>query len=303
MAGTRNTATGRSLLHDASQRSASKRGLVDHLQAELHRRVDERNAGEGEQRAGVEPAAAGPVRLDGADHGAVGVADGHPLRPPGRARRVEDVGQVVGLPRRLEGRAVPSRGVVPADQPVAAGGRRSIGRGGVDEGDEAGRPPPRGRSPRDRRRPPPRCARMREHVCHLGRGQAGVHGDGHPAGPMGRRVGHEPAQRELGMQMDAHAGPRLEAEAQEVPGHGVGRTVPLRERHRPDVDDLERGPVAELVGHASQVVVHQHRHPPGLRAGSELMAGDDTPSTSPWSWSGCPVPSPNQALGHSSLGA
>ena len=83
--------------------------------------------------------------------------------------------------------------------------------------------------------------------------------------------------------MDADAGARLQAEGKKVPCQGVGRAVPLRERHRPDVDDLERRPVAEFVGHASQVVVHQHRHVPGLMAElgfDELMAGDDTPSSS-----------------------
>ena len=68
MVGTRKTAIGRSSSTTRSQRSASKRGLVDHLQAELHGRVDEGDAGEGEKRAGVQPPAAGPVRLDRADH-------------------------------------------------------------------------------------------------------------------------------------------------------------------------------------------------------------------------------------------
>ena len=50
----------------------------------------------------------------------------------------------------------------------------------------------------------------------------------------------------------------LEAGVEQPARHGVGGAVPLGERHRSDVDDLEGGTVAELLGHAGQVVVHQH---------------------------------------------
>ena len=107
---------------------------------------------------------------------------------------------------------------------------------------------------------------MLEHVGHLGRGQARVHGDGHAAGPVGGRVRDEPAQRELGTQVDADAGVGLEAGLDQPAGHGVGRAVPLGEGHGPDVDDGEGRPVAELLGHAGQVIVHQHCEevPPGM---------------------------------------
>ena len=100
--------------------------------------------------------------------------------------------------------------------------------------------------------------RVLEHVGHLGRSQARVHGDGHAAGPMGGRVRDEPAQGQLGTQMNADPGSGLETGLDEPAGHGVGRAVPLGEGHGPDVDDGEGRLVAELLGHAGQVIVHQH---------------------------------------------
>ena len=63
---------------------------------------------------------------------------------------------------------------------------------------------------------------------------------------------------------------------EEAAGHGVGRAVPLGEGQRPDVDHGEGGAVAELLGHAGQMIVHQH----GDTAGFQVMAGDVTPSIS-----------------------
>ena len=101
-------------------------------------------------------------------------------------------------------------------------------------------------------------ARVGQHVRHLGRGQAGVHGHRHPARPVRRGVGHEPAQGELGPEVDADAATGLEAGLEQAPGHGVGGAVPLGEGHGPDVDHLEGRAVTELGGHAGQVFVHQH---------------------------------------------
>ena len=99
---------------------------------------------------------------------------------------------------------------------------------------------------------------MLEHVGHLGRSQARIHGDGHAAGPMGGRVRDQPAQGELGTQVDADASAGLEAGLDEPAGHGVGGAVPLGEGHGPDVYDGEGRLVAELLGHAGEMIVHQH---------------------------------------------
>ena len=108
-------------------------------------------------------------------------------------------------------------------------------------------------------------ARVREDVGHLGRGQARVHRHRHAAGPVGGGVRDQPAQRQLGVQVDADPGAGLEAFVDQAARHGVGGAVPLGEGHGADVDDLEGGPVAELLGHAAQVLVHQHgcRSPQG----------------------------------------
>ena len=118
-------------------------------------------------------------------------------------------------------------------------------------------------------------ARVGQHVAHLGRGQAGVHGDGDAAGAVRGRVRHEPAQGELGAQMDADTPAGLEAGLEEPARHGVGGAVPLGEGHGTDVDHGEGGLVAELLGHAAQVLVHQHgcRPPSGTCRTSKVDAG------------------------------
>ncbi len=58
--------------------------------------------------------------------------------------------------------------------------------------------------------------------------------------------------------MDADAGAGLQAGLEQAPGHGIGRAVPLGKGHGPDVDHLEGGLVGKLLGHAAQVLVHQH---------------------------------------------
>ena len=179
--------------------------------AELHRRVDEGDAGEGEERAGVQPPGAAPVGLDGADHGPVRVAHGHALGAPGRPRRVEDVGQVLGLTRGTwKGERSPAVASVHARTELSGGGVPSSAPASIRA---TRRPAPV--SPSLRSRSPSattaRGARVLEHVGHLGRGQAWVHRDGHAAGPVGGRVRDEPAQGELGTQVDADAGAGLEA--------------------------------------------------------------------------------------------
>ena len=195
------------------------------------------------------------------------MADGHALGPARGPRGVEDVRQVLGVTRHVERRAVPRRRLGPSEHGDGAARRRRPGlRAGVNEGDEA----------------PPTLlavaaqqvavghdgagARVLEHVGHLGGGQTGVHGDGHTAGPVDGGVRDEPAQGQLGPQVDADAGVLLETRLHQVAGHGVGGTIPFGEGHGTDVDDGESRAVAELLGHACQVIVHQHdcRIPPGI---------------------------------------
>ena len=97
-----------------------------------------------------------------------------------------------------------------------------------------------------------------EHVRHLGGGEARVHRHGHSPGPVGRRVRHQPAQGQLGVEVDAHPPAGLEAGVEQSARHGVGGPVPLGEGHRPDIDDLEGRAVAEFLRHTGQVLVHQH---------------------------------------------
>ena len=152
--------------------------------------------------------------------------------------------------RRRWPRTSRAPGVGPAE-PARPPSRRRPGRRG---GPRRHRDRPHQLSVGDHRR----GARVGQDVGHLGRGQAGVHGHGHATGPVGGRVGDEPAQGQLGAQVDADPAAGLETGLEETAGHGVGGTVPLGEGQGPDVDHGERGSVGELLGHAAQMLVHQH---------------------------------------------
>ena len=235
------------LLDHLEPASGVEARLVDDLETHLHRRVDERDAGKGEQRAGVHPSGARPVRLHGADHRPVGVTHGHALGPAGGARGVEDVGQVVLVPRRLERRSVSARGLAPAEQRRRAGGPRPAS--WLPASIRATRPPAAASrsdwtsSPSVTTAVAPEWART---CADLGRGQAGVHGHGHPAGPVGGRIGDQPAQGQLRVQVEADTAARLEAGLEQASGHGVGGAVPLGEGHGADVDHLEGDLVGEF---------------------------------------------------------
>ena len=250
------------LLHHAQPAVGVEARLVDHLHPELHGRVDESDAGEREERAGVHPAGTGPVGLDVADHGAVVVADRHALGPARRPRGVEDVGQVVGRPGHLEGRTVAGGGLGPAEHrdPGVRRWRPAL-RAGVDQGHEVTRPELTVAAQEVSVGHHGGRARMLEHVRHLGRGQARVHGDGHAAGPVGGGIRDEPVQRQLRAEVDADPAVGLQARLDQAAGHGVGRTVPFGEGHGAHVDDGEGGAIAEFLGHTRQMIVHQHgRH-------------------------------------------
>ena len=181
------------VLHHAQPAVGVETRLVDHLQTELHRRVHQRDAGEGEQRAGVQPPGAGPVGLDRADHRPVGVAHGHALGTPGGPRGVEDVGQVLGVgaaPGRASGRRRRPRPT------------RARGRGWPCRGRSRPRTPA---SIRVTRRPAPDSRSLLQEVAvgHDGRGAASARACGPPRpGPGGgssarprRRHGGPPSTR------------------------------------------------------------------------------------------------------------
>ena len=185
------------------------------------------------------------------------MADGHALGAAGRPRGVQDVGQVLGLAGHLEGRAVPRGDLGPGEQRDVRR-RRPGSRAGVDQGGKAARPGLAVAAQQVAIGHHHGGTRVLEHVGHLGRGQAGVHGDGDAAGPVGGGVRDEPVQRQFGPQVDADPAARLETGLDQPARHGVGRTIPLGEGHRPDVDHGEGGAVTEFLGHTGQVIVHQH---------------------------------------------
>ena len=124
IAGTMKIIIGLSCSTTSNQRSTSNFGMYTPREAHLHRVVDEAHAREREQRRAVQPSGAGPVRRAVRDHRDVAMADEHALRQAGRARRVHDVGHVVGVERdlhlaRVEGRDL----VVPPERAVG----RSVG--------------------------------------------------------------------------------------------------------------------------------------------------------------------------------
>ena len=63
---------------------------------------------------------------------------------------------------------------------------------------------------------------------------------------MCRRVGDEPAERQLRVQVDGDSPARRQACLQKVAGHRVGRAVPLGEGHGADVHDGEGRAVADV---------------------------------------------------------
>ena len=214
--------------------------------------------GEGEERAGVQPPGAGPVGLDRADHGAVGVADGHALGPAGRPRGVEDVGQVLGL-RAAPGTASgPRRWPRPSESSRGVRRRRPGLRAGVDQGEEAARPrlgvaAAAGRR-RPRRRWPPSAR-----AC-------GPPRPGPAGGSWGRRRrrpgGRPSTRRASAAPARAAGGCRRGRRARDRPRGGGGPwrwpPVPLGEGHGPDVDDGKGCTSAEFLGHAGKMIVHQH---------------------------------------------
>ena len=245
--------------------------------AQLHRRVDEGEPGEGVQRAGVHPARRRSTPARRAHHGGIVVAHGHPLGMPGGARGVEDVGQIVGRSRHLEGTAILVADLLPAHDPgterepevgpatEAEPWRWSwssgwIGRIGadVDHHQElvVGHPTVLGHQLGIGHHGA--GARMGQHVAHFGRGQARVHRHGHAAGPVDGGVGDQPVQRFLRVQMDPDPPIERQAGFDQAASQRVGLALPLGEGQVSDVHHREGGLTGELLGHPSQVLVHPH---------------------------------------------
>ena len=148
-------------------------------------------------------------------------------------------------PRRGPGHAAVRR-AVPSSAPASI------------RGDEAGRPPPRGRP---RTRSPSATTAAAPEWAGRAPPRPGP-GGGSWARPRRRPGGRRSTRPATAARARAAGGCRrgagLEAWLEQAAGQGVGGAVPLGERHGADVDDLERGPVAEFGGHAAQVLVHQH---------------------------------------------
>ena len=244
------------LCHGRHQEHELGPELVDHLEPparvefrlvhaeepELHGVVDESDAGEGEQRAGVQPALPRVARVGGpGDERHVAVTDGDTLGQARGARRVEDVGEVLAGNLDLEGGVVGAR-----DGPRPRGGAGLVeGRGHdhlVDRGERAGDPV------RERRK-----LGVGEHHSNLGVaeepfelpiGQPGVGGHSHCAGLVHRRVPHHEAQGFFGPKIDRHPVALGDTHGDEGSGQQVGLGLPLGERHVAAVGD----PVSDLVG-------------------------------------------------------
>ena len=193
---------------------------VDPLEPELHRRVDEGEAGEGVRGAGVQPAAAAPLgRLERDERGVV-VSDGHRLGVAGGPRRVEDVGQVPGrgVPGSRSGRRrragpIADLGRIgtasrPVPSPSPAPGTVTTRRR------RAGRVPV-GERLLDQRRHGPAVV---EHPLDLGPGELGVEGHGHRPGPVDGRVGDHPPQGIGRLEVEGHPVRRFDPGLEQTTG-------------------------------------------------------------------------------------
>ena len=224
---------GPELVDDLEPAAGVELRLVDAEQAELHGVVDEPDAGEGEQRARVQPALA---RVAGVgrpgDEGHVAVADGHPLGQSRRPRRVEDVGQVVAGHLDLEGRRSSSDPAV-APRPRRVAAPPASARGATITCSSGGQ-----RSSASARRQG-RQLGVGQHDPHLGVaeealelavGEPGVGGDGHRAGLVDGRVGHHEPQRLLGPQVDRAPGRPWRPPSPPGPGPGGWTRPPTGRR-------------------------------------------------------------------------
>ena len=205
----------------------------------------------------------------------VRVPDRHPLGCPRRARRVEDVGEVVFVARRLEQRTVVVEQVVPRAHLHAAarraGGLRP-GQRGVDDERQVGaldagvlgHEDPVGE---DRTRPA-----VGEHATDLGRREAWIERDGHPTGPVDGGVRGHPAQCVVHGGVDGDPVPGAHPGRRQPAPEPVGVCLPRGVGHLAAVDD----PVGELVAvggrHRRQRLIDQHSGSPDRQTGRRRRA-------------------------------
>ena len=216
-------------LHDARRRQAHRRELrADH-------------AGERRQRHGVQERAA---LLDRRDRMVGGVVVGRrdALREAGRARRVEDVGQVVAADVDSKGRVV-AVDEIGVRQHIATG-RSPAARATRGVWSPAVTTAVAPLSAQDVLDLAARVARVDEHR-HRARSE---HGDVRDLQRARGVVGHE--QR--------HPVALACACAAQAPRHRVGPPVPLGVRHLGDAVDPHRHPVAETLGPVVHLVAHEH---------------------------------------------
>ena len=248
------------LLHRLDPASGVEAGHVDATKSQLHRVVDEGEAGEGGHGTGVKPAPPTPARRNRWEHRGIHVADGHALGPPGRARGVEDVGQVIVAARHLHRtglvveRGLPSHhsslrgvpiGAVPAFE----------GSSGVDhqvqERRVTGHQLPVGH-------PGPGIA-VRQHVLGFCRTQPDIERHRHSAGPMDGCVGDQPAQGVVHSDVQRHPIPGGDALGHKPAGQSVGLAVPVREGHGAAIDDRVGNLVRVGFGHLAKGLGEEHR--------------------------------------------
>ena len=143
------------------------------------------------------------------------------------ARGVEDVGEVVVGARHPQGRAVGVERLVPRHHRGLATGKVGPGTdGGVDHHGEIELHVPGRQFPIGHR---PASLAVGQHPTDLGVVQSGAEGHGHRAGPVHRRIGHQPAQGVV--QADVHGHPVVggDARGHQAAGQLIGLAVPLGE--------------------------------------------------------------------------
>ena len=176
--------------------SGVEAGQVDAPQPQLHRVVDEGQAGEGAQRAGVEPAAAalaGGDRPEQSRRSTWRTATPLGARWCPRCRGCRPGRPRPGAPGRRRSSSI--RASSQASTWDAARARRAPRRrasAGVDHHGNGGPPAPASPASWATRAPSATTARapaVGQHAADLGRGQARVERHGHPTGPVDGGVG------------------------------------------------------------------------------------------------------------------
>ena len=234
--------------------SGVESGQVEPGHPQLHGVVDGRDAGEGEERGGVEPAVAGPAGQPVGDGGDISVADDDTFGPAGCARRVHDVGHVVFGYGDLDGPAVGGAGVRPRHE--VGWWRRDGGRDPSKQGQARA-----GLLQRGGRGCPAEGGDgfgVMQHVLELAGGQSGVGGHGDGAGFVDGGVGDDPLQRLLGGQVDRHPVTLGHPRFEQGSGQPVGLAIPFDKSDASVASYLDIGAlVGEVLGHEPELIGEQ----------------------------------------------